>query len=170
MSADPYVQFFLNSSSNIAQLETIEISHPNFKNSHYAVRNHMKGITAKIETNEEIYFQYIPMEITENDSKGDLDYSLTIKFGDVGEFLPFDLDSIVIADGLFVEPTLIYRAYRSDDLEAPIFGPITLKIKNFAFDRYGAIFNAHADRANSQKTGELYTINRFPMMRAFLNG
>jgi len=162
------IDYYLNSASNIVQYETIEISHPDFTQSYFFVRNNTEGLTALIEGSVSKDFDYLPMKITENPSSADLDYSLTVEFGDLGEYLPLELDAVVDADGLFVEPTLVYRTFRSDDLTEPLVGPIILKIKSFAFDRYGSVFQATADRANSQKTGELYTISRFPILRAFL--
>jgi hypothetical protein len=124
--------------------------------------------TAKLETLAQQVFEYVPMKISENPSSDDLDYSLTVQFGDIGELLPFELDNIVEADGLFTKPILIYRSYRSDDLTQILYGPIELKIRSFAFNREGATFEATVDRANSQRTGEIYTIARFPMLRVFL--
>lgn len=165
---DLYTDFLLNSASDIVKLETIEIDHPSFLTPYFVVRNNTQGFTAKIENGESIFFEYIPMRITENSAQGDLDYALQIQFGDLGERLPFDFDRIFRDANFFIEPTLIYRSYRSDNLEQPMQGPIELKIKTFNFDQLGALFEARADRGNSQKTGELYTLDRFPMMRAFL--
>lgn len=167
-SDDLYTDFLLNSASSIVKFETLEISHPSFLNKHYVVRNNTVGLTAKIETGQDIFFDYLPMRITENSAQGDLDYALTIEYGDLGENLPVELDRIFQDSSLFVEPTVIYRSYRSDNLSVPMQGPIELKIKTFSFNQEGSTFEARADRGNSQKTGELYTLDRFPMMRAFL--
>ena len=107
------------------------------------------------------------MKITEQGTGTDLDFGLLIEFGDLGELLPNDLDAVTTANGLFTEPTLIYRTYRSDDLTSPMVGPIELSVKSFSFNENGATFEAGSDNANSQTTGELYTVSRFPMLRAF---
>tara|TARA_Y100001973_G_C5178752_1_gene323592 strand:- start:1537 stop:1869 length:333 start_codon:yes stop_codon:yes gene_type:complete len=109
------------------------------------------------------------MNISEQGTGSDLDFGLLIEFGDLGELLPDELDGVTAANGLFTEPTLIYRTYRSDDLTSPLVGPIELNIKSFSFNENAATFEASSDNANSQRTGELYTVSRFPMLRAFIN-
>lgn len=160
--------YYLNSRSNIVQYETLEIYHIDFTKTYFVVRNNTKGLTATLETSSSQFFDYCPMRITQNTVGNDLDFVLTIEFGDVGELLPFELDEVFDANGLFTKPTLKYRTFRSDDLSSPMFGPIELEVTEFSFDRYGAKFEATATKTNSQKTGELYTIDRFPMLRAFL--
>jgi len=162
-----YGRYLLGSPADIAQLETIEISHSNFAATHYFVRNHTEGVTVTLENGNTQAFSYLPMKITEKGTGNDLDFGLLIEFGDLGELLPIDFDAVVTANGLFTEPTLIYRTYRSDDLTIPMVGPIQLSIKSFSFNQNGATFEAGSDNTNSQTTGELYTVSRFPMLRAF---
>ena len=166
--ADPYVEFFLNSKSSIVQFETIEISHTNFSQIFRIVRNNADGLTANLETGEEVVFDYYPMQITENETKDDLDYTLSIDFGDLGEVLPTELDLVASSDGFFTKPELLYRTFRSDDLTAPMFGPIDLDIMSFAFNETSVTIEAAAPRINLHKTGEKYTIDRFPGLRAFV--
>jgi hypothetical protein len=162
-----YGRYLLGSPADIVQLETIEISHSNFAATHYFVRNHTEGVTVTLENSNTQAFSYLPMKITEQGTGTDLDFGLLIEFGDLGELLPNDLDAVTTANGLFTEPTLIYRTYRSDDLTSPMVGPIELSVKSFSFNENGATFEAGSDNANSQTTGELYTVSRFPMLRAF---
>lgn len=163
-----YSEFFLNSSSNTVQLETFELSHPNFSKVYYVVRNAVNGITAILETLVSVDFEYYPLRIESAGVKDDLDQSIKISFGDLGEVLPLELDLIENAEGFNVKPVLIYRTYRSDDLTAPLFGPIVLECVNFTFSKEGATFEAKAPSLNISKTGEVYNINRFPMLRGFL--
>ena len=164
-----YGRYLLGSPANVAQLETIEISHTNFAKTHYFVRNHTDGVTVILENGNSQTFSYLPMNISEQGTGSDLDFGLLIEFGDLGELLPDELDGVTAANGLFTEPTLIYRTYRSDDLTSPLVGPIELNIKSFSFNENAATFEASSDNANSQRTGELYTVSRFPMLRAFIN-
>jgi hypothetical protein len=93
---------------------------------------------------------------------------LKIQLGDLGEILPKELDAISAGVGFGIKPTLKYRTYRSDDLSAPLYGPITLEISALTFKKEGAAFEAHAPRLNSTATGELYSTIRFPMLRGFI--
>lgn len=163
-----YAEFFLNSRSSVVQLELMEISHPNFTKVYRVVRNAVKGITVTLETSASATFDYYPMRIENNGSKDDLDQSLTITLGDLGEVLPKELDSVASADGFSVKPVVTYRTYRSDDLTSPLFGPVILEVESFAFNREGSTFTAKAPSLNINKTGELYNLERFPMLRGFL--
>lgn len=163
-----YAEFFLNSRSSVVQLETLEISHPNFTKVYRVVRNAVKGVTATLETGSIVPFEYYPLRIENNGSKDDLDQSLTITLGDLGEVLPVELDSVASAQGYSVKPVVTYRTYRSDDLSRPLFGPVLLEVESFAFNREGSTFTAKAPSLNVNKTGELYKLERFPMLRGFL--
>lgn len=163
-----YAEFFLNSKSSVVQLELLEISHPNFTKVYRIVRNAVKGITVKLETGDSASFDYYPMRIENNGAKDDLDQSFTITLGDLGEVLPKELDSVASAQGYNVKPVVTYRTYRSDDLTRPLFGPVLLEVESFAFNREGSTFTAKAPSLNINKTGELYTLERFPMLRGFL--
>lgn len=162
--------FYLNSNSNVVKLETLEITHPDFLNSYFVVRNKVNGLTATLETAVVQEFTYLPMSITEGSVSTDLSYSLNIEFGDLGGQLPFELDAVYDADGMATYPTVIYRAFRSDDLSAPMIGPIELKIYSLSFNKTGTSFEAVTDRSNSSKTGERYNVARFPLLLAFIDG
>lgn len=163
-----YTEFFLASTSNIVQLETLEISHSSFTKTYYIVRNAVSGITATLETAVDVDFVYYPLRIKGVGQRNDLDYGIKVDLGDLGEILPTEVDRIA-SDGAYHEkPLVTYRTYRSDDLTTPLFGPINLEVSVFNFDRDGASFEAKAPSLNSATTGELYKIDRFPMLRGFL--
>jgi hypothetical protein len=165
-----YSEFFLNTDSNIVELELIEISHPNFTQTYYLVRNAINGVTVTLEDDTEQEFDYYPLVITPEGSGDNLDQVLNLRFGDLGEILPTELNSIYDSEGAGFEtkPTLKYRTYRSDDLTAPLHGPLIFEISSISFNKQGATFEATAPRLNSTSTGEVYTTNRFPMLRGFI--
>lgn len=163
-----YAEFFLNSKSSVVQLELMEIFHPNFTKVYRVVRNAVKGVSVTLETGAVVAFDYYPMRIENNGSKDDLDQSFTVTLGDLGEVLPKELDSVASAGGYGVKPVVTYRTYRSDDLTKPLFGPVVLEVESFAFNREGSTFTAKAPSLNINKTGELYKLERFPMLRGFL--
>lgn len=170
-----YAGFFLNSQSSIVQLETVEITHPNFTQDYFCIRNGSRcGMALTLETGVTQQFTYYPMKITSNGSRDDLDYGLSISFGDLGEIIPSELDAVMSADpddltqGFNVLPTIRYRTYRSDILTEPLFGPIELEVVTFSFTKEGATFDAVAPLLNVSSTGEIYSIDRFPMLRGLL--
>lgn len=163
-----YYGYFLNSSRSTMGYETVEISHPNFTRTYWIVRNSRAGLTATLETGASQAFEYYPLKITAKESRANLDAALEIQLGDLGEILPLEMDAIIAASGFGTKPIVKYRTYRSDDLTAPMFGPITLQVGNFTFKREGAAFTAEAPSLNISETGEVYTIDRFPMLRGCL--
>lgn len=163
-----YVAYFLNSRSSVVQLETLEISHPDFTQSYFIVRNSRAGLTATLETAVEQVFDYYPLRIRPAGSKDDMEQSLQIDLGDLGEVLPLEVDAVTAAGGLAIKPIVKYRVYRSDDLSAPMLGPLTLEITNLASAKEGASFEASAPSLDNNRTGELYRLERFPMLRATL--
>jgi hypothetical protein len=163
-----YSEFFLNSRSSVVQLELLEISHSKFTKVYRVVRNSMNGVTVTLETGAQATFDYYPLRIENSGAKDDLDQSFNITLGDLGEVLPKELDNVASLNGFSEKPRVVYRTYRSDDLTRPLFGPIVLEVESFAFNREGSSFTAKAPSLNINKTGEVYRLERFPMLRGFL--
>jgi hypothetical protein len=113
-------------------------------------------------------FDYYPLKIENNGAKDDLDQSFTFSWGDLGEVLPLELDRVAASGGFGFKPQVVYHTYRSDDLAAPLFGPVLMEVESFAFNRDGSTFTVKAPSLNINKTGEIYTLERFPMLRGFL--
>lgn len=163
-----YAKFFLASRSDVVQLETLEISHSSFSKIYRVVRNAVNGVTVRTELSEEVEFEYYPLRIEGIGIRDNLDFGLKIDLGDLGEILPNEVDRVASDNGYDEKPMVIYRAYRSDNLQSPMFGPLLLEIGGFSFSREGASFEAVAPSLNNIATGELYKIDRFPMLRGFL--
>lgn len=163
-----YAEFFLKSKSNVVQLETLEISHPNFTKTYRIVRNAVQGVTVRLENGVFEKFDYYPLQIENAGVRDDLDQSIKINLGDLGEVLPKELDEVSSNNGFGTKPIVIYRTYRSDDLSRPLFGPVMLEASTFAFNREGSTFEAKAPSLNINRTGEIYSLDRFPMLRGFL--
>ena len=91
----PYSDFFLNAASNIIQFETVEIAHPNFSTVYRIVRNNVAGLTATLEDSSTGVFTYYPLKITPSGSYNDMDQTLQVSFGDLGQILPQELDRLI---------------------------------------------------------------------------
>lgn len=163
-----YAEFFLSSKSSVVQLDTLEISHPNFTQVYRVVRNAVDGVTVTLETTDVVEFTYYPLRISGVGVKENLDFGIKVNLGDLGEVLPVELDEVSGNNGYGTKPSVIYRTYRSDDLAAPLYGPVVLQVTSFSFNRQGSTFEAKAPSLNVNKTGELYSLDRFPMLRGFL--
>lgn len=164
-----YSEYFLNSRSSVVQLECIEISHPGFTKTYRLVRNAVKGVTVTLETGGTAFFEYYPMKLLPQSAKSDLDHSISLTFGDLGEVLPQELDAVMnYPKGMDIKPIVRYRVYRSDDLSSPIYGPLRLEVDSFTFNKTGSAFEAKAASLNLTSTGEIYSLTRFPALRGFL--
>lgn len=163
-----YSEFFLNSNSSVVQLECLEISHSAFSETYYIVRNASLGVTVTHEDDTIHDYTYYPCKLSLTGPRDDLDHILKVELGDLGELIPEELDNIRAADLMAEKPQVIYRVYRSDALTTVLYGPLKLEISTFTFNKQGAAFEAKAPSLNVSKTGELYTLGRFPMLRGVL--
>lgn len=162
-----YDAFFLSSPASVVELELFEIEHPSFTQVYRYVRNATEGVTVTLEDDSVESFTYLPMRVRPTGSSDDLDQTLRFELGDLGEVLPTELDAVLSTNGARIRPTVRYRVYRSDDLTQPLFGPILMEVPSMSFAA-GCTFEARAPSLNVNRTGELYRIDRFPMMRGLM--
>lgn len=158
-------EWYVTAPRGVAELDTIEISHPNFSQNYYLVRNNANGLIALDENNISRTFVYCPMIVKPVDNKADLDQVMQITLADLNETIGMEIDNIPA--GNTIDPVLIYRSYRSDS-NAMIEGPITLNITAVNFVKQGANITAQAISFNISPTGDLYDYDRFPQLRGFI--
>lgn len=164
-----YSEYFLNSRMDIVQYDLLEISHPYFTQTYRIVRNNADGITVNLTPGDEGFlFQFYPVGVSTVNSSDDLDTGIKIDFGDLGQVIPNEIDALIEVDGFRTKPAVRYWTYRSDDLTQPIFGPVELEVTTMDMNGQGSSFEAHAPLINLKRTGELYTLARFPMLRGFV--
>lgn len=161
-------EFFLGSPSAVAELECIDITHPDFTRDYHIVRNHMAGVTVTLETLVERTYTFYPLIVKPTGFRDDMEQGFQVILGDLGDLLPMELQAVKLADSFSVHPEFTYRSYRSDDLSQPLFGPVKLEIRKVKQTSEGATFLAQAPRMNDSRTGELYRLDRFPMLRGLL--
>jgi hypothetical protein len=162
------LEYFLGSRRDVVALELLEFSHPAFTKVYRIVCNAADGVTVTLETSATATFDYYPAAITELSNANDLDSGIRIDLGDLGEVVPKELDAAHAADAMGTKPIVTYRVYRSDDLTAPLIGPVQLEAASFSFKREGSSFEAAAPYVNRNRTGQSYNLTRFPMLRGFL--
>lgn len=161
------IDFYLQSSPNIVELETLQISHPSFSQVFYLTYNDTLGFTAGLGDGGSAYFRYVPMSIRGSTLATDLDYGITVSLGDLGNIIQAELDRVEADDTWAIYPEVIYRAYRSDRLDAPMRGPIKLIIADYTYNDDGFAFKATAPDIKMSGTGNLYTLERFPTLLAY---
>jgi hypothetical protein len=161
--------YFYTSPSRVKRYQTIEISHSSFSHLYRVCRNcSLDGLQANIEDGTLASFDYYPMEIKRSGEQNNLDQSLTISFGDLGEILPQEIDRVVSADTSLEYPQIKYREFRSDDLTTVLAGPELYRIETIAFTKTQSTFDVVAPRLNLYGSGLIYNNNDLPMLNGFI--
>jgi len=165
-----YTSFFLNSSSGVVPLECVEISHPDFTEPFRFVKNDTEGVTVKHESaGPDIQYDYQAMSIQRSTVTNDLDQKLSLTIGDVEDELIKSVVSARRGTNWKVRPTVKWRLYRDDDLTTPMVSLQTLEVASMSKDGSGnCTFDAQAPELNSVKTGEIYDLERFPLLRGMI--
>jgi len=162
-----YASFFFAGGVGVVEIELVEISHPSFSETYYLCRNMVQGVTVILEDGvTSQYFEFYPLKITPTGADTDLDQTMEISFGDLGEIIPQELDRVQIAGTFSTKPVVIYRTYRSDVLTAPMQGPVVFQCQTISHIKEGATLNITAPKLNSLKTGEPYNLDRFTALRS----
>lgn len=163
--------FFFNSTRSTSRIEALEMSHPAFSQTYYLVRNPNPWMRTQVLRHEDgtpVSYQFCPLRLRPLASRADLDFGVSVDLGDLGEIVPAEIDRIVASDFSRVRPVVKYRAWRSDRLDVPMNGPITLQVTQITRAQTGSTFDAVAPLLNLTKTGEIYSVERFPMLAAML--
>jgi hypothetical protein len=161
----PTPNYFFNTPSSVVALETIENAHPSFSQTYRVVRN---GFTGLDENGVSRTYTYYPCNIQQATSSDDLDYTLQVTFGDLGEIIPNEIDR-VFKDGTGgVRPTVKYRVYLSDGVTHTLeYSGDELEIKGIACNKDGSTFEASPVTTNTTSIGVRYTVAQFEGLRGF---
>lgn len=176
-------EFYLGSAPNVGQLDLLEITHPNFSTTYRIVRNFQRHVltTTDPETGNKLRgvivthegpagpfeYQYVPFQLKPVGNGSDLTQSLAVTLGDLGRIITKEIEVLSAANKMHIRPTLNFRTYRTDDFSLPISGPLVLEIKNVTRSEEGCSFTAIAPLLNNSRTGVIYTVEQFPMLRGF---
>ena len=164
-----YTSFFLDS-SEVLPLECVEISHPDFDQPFRYVKNDANGVTVKHAAGgQDVEYVYQPMSIQRSTVTNDLDQKLNLTIADVDDELIKSVVSARLGANWKVRPSVKWRLYRDDDLTAPMVSLQTLEVATLSKDGSGnCTFDAQAPELNSVKTGEIYSLERFPLLRGMI--
>lgn len=166
---DQWVDFFFGAPLSTAELLTLQISQPDFSKVWYFQVHFREGFWAGLESGEQVFFEYVPFALKLLEDRGNLDFGMTVTLGDLGEILPDEIQRAREAGSLRTSPPrVVYRSYRSDDMDRPMFGPVVLQARTITRSPEGSQFDATAPQVNVSKTGRVYRSDEFPMLRGFL--
>lgn len=146
-------------------IECIEIKHSLWATPLRYVTNMADGVSVGHDSSY-FNYEYVPLQIDKGSSSDDLDQSLSITIGDLGDIVPDLIDQILDA-GSTERPQVTYRAYSSLDLSQPILVIDHLEVTDQSSDYQGTTFNAEAPKLNAVGTGLLFTKANFPTLIGF---
>ena len=109
------------------------------------------------------------MKIEKKNVSNDLDQTMQISIADIDDaFLKAMLD-VRSSQFATIRPQLKFRIYRDDNFLAPIVVLQTLEVMTFSKNSNKQVsFEAKAPELNSVRTGDVYSLERFPMLRGTL--
>ncbi|MFZ3193754.1 MAG: hypothetical protein WA154_11195 [Moraxellaceae bacterium] len=96
-----------------------------------------------------------------------LDQSFEITLSTVDSSNTFRDEMALIPLDTTEQILVVYREYLSDDLTEPM-ATVQLQVETIAYNRGAAVITAVSPRLNLTRTGELYTLKRFPTLRGLL--
>lgn len=165
--------FHLDSAPSVALLETIEVNHSLWPEPIRIVTNHTDGVEVTLENDELAFFDFAPLLINRGSTSDDLDQSLSITLGDLGEIVPPLLKIIRDAES-DEQPQVIYRAFAFDVVSMSLVKnkPIDiirgLNIDKMNRNHLATTFEAKTTSKNSVKTGKTYNLQDFPDLKGLL--
>nr|DAO81140.1 MAG TPA: protein of unknown function (DUF1833) [Caudoviricetes sp.] len=162
-----YKDFFLTSNANILIYECIEISHSGFSEVYRFTRNSTEGIIVS-QNGAPIEYRYCPCQVDLAGSAKNLSQEVNLTFASkILEGLAKDLNTIRENNGFVEKPIMTHRLYRSDALDAPT-SVLTLQVRSFSHDHQGLTVTAKATNTNSNRTGLIFSFERFNTLKSFL--
>lgn len=168
LEADAEVyQFLLNRKGSVGRYETISLSHPSFSKTYHLLHRWRKAPPLTFEDGAVVEFEYCPMRIVPMGASGDLDYGVRVTLANRDE-LADEIDRIQASGQMLIRPMVVLRTWRTDDTSKPMSVISTLTVGEISRNEQGATFTATAPRVNLTRTGETYNVERFPMLRGFL--
>lgn len=173
ITVDDIKDFHLDSVSSVVLLETLEISHSLWPDPIRIVTNHPDGVAVTLENNQQAFFEFIPLLIQRGNTSDDLDQTLNITVGDLGEVVPPLIQKIREASS-DEKPQVIYRSFAFDAAsmvltkQTPIEVIRGLYVAKMNQDYQATTFEAATSGKNSVKTGRTYNFKDYPDLRGLI--
>ncbi|OOW08596.1 DUF1833 family protein [Acinetobacter sp. MF4640] len=153
-----YTSFFLNNHGGAVVLECLEITHPSFNEPARFIKNDTDGVIAEGQS-----YEYQPMSIKRNNVSNDLEQQLSITLADMEDHF---FKQVINTMDSNTRPSVVFKLFSDQDLEMPLMTMQKLEIASLSKDSAGlATFDAQAPELNSVKTGRIYTLEDFPLLR-----
>jgi hypothetical protein len=159
---EQYEKLLNSQPENETYFETIYISHSKMSQTRYFVFNSVP-LTAKLITGETVEFLPANISATNASNSNDLDQQASFSIGDENNELDDELERIPLGD---TEDIIVgYGIYVSTGLDAPAEF-IEYTVKSIPQKLGAFTMQCGAPNLNSNETGEVYSLTRFPMLRS----
>lgn len=157
-SSEDYKKFLASAPTTQREFRTIEISHPDFSSTLFFVQDQLdRNLGGQL-------YSALSMDITEPAERDDADQILTVNLGDVSSTVN-SIISQISSTGFFTPVSIAYRKFYSQDTSSPVF-TLSLSIGVINFNSYsGVSFTGEDTDFINKSAGEIYTLERFPMLR-----
>lgn len=159
---DAIKEAFATAQSDVALLETIELTHPELAEPIRLVAN-STDLKAQIETNQVVVFKRCAFKFRLPAAGENGHQTLTLTLDNVDR----QISQFVRHAAGYHEPiTVIYRPYLSNDLTYPQMDPpLMLTLSSVSMNLYQVVGKAvFADVINKKFLNQLYTRERFPSL------
>jgi len=157
----------LDCSPSIVPLETLEISHSTWPEPIRIVTNHGDGTEALLETGETAFFEFAPLMLDFGTTSDDLDQSINVTLGDLGEIVPPLIKKIRESESDEL-PEVIYRRY-AFDASSMTFAKAEsinttkgLYVERMNRDHQASTFEAKTPGKNSVVCGRTLNLRDYP--------
>ena len=140
--------------------ETIAISHPDIETRYLVIDS--LPLKANLPTGELVTFQPASIASTNAVNSNDLDQKATFTIADVYNELDEVLDSIPL--NTTDKPVIAYSQYHSDYLTSPV-EYVEYDIESIPQKKGVFTVKCGVPDLNSDETGEIFDLDRFPMLR-----
>lgn len=162
-SLERYEYYLNNNPAGERIVEVVEISHSAFPETFYLCKE-PEGVFVTLEDGTVVKAEGVNMQIQRADSKENLDEKFQFDFNDTEAKIQRYANMIPLDSEEKVKVT--YRLYMASDTNDPALKSI-LEGETLSFKIGSATINAQAPTLVANRTGELYTLERFPMLQAF---
>lgn len=159
-------EFLASAPQTKYMIEVVSIAHSALTQTYHLWKEPIAGAVVD-ENDNTLITQSTNINIALAGSADNLDQKFTVSIDttDAENVLRNELDLIPL--NTTEKIILVYRAYLSDDLTEPQ-AVQRLQVESITYNRGVASLSAVAPKLNVTRTGELYTFNRFPMLRGFI--
>ena len=166
--SEAYRRFLASAPTAQREYRTIELYHPSFSSVLRFIQDaEDQALTlesaAPREAGDSVLFSAISMVIEEPQETEEADPVLTVNLGGVGGEVQDQVNAITGEDAL-TPIECIYRKYYSGDIDSPVI-VLSLSVSTIRFEGYTRVaFTAEDIDFANKLSGEIYTIERFPML------